>query len=469
MTFHMDRKSVKVVVILILVASLLAVGKLVPTPNGLTREGFMALCIFLGTVVLWLGDFLPMWVAGIVMFFLFPWFGVMTISDCYKNFGSSSFFFILATFGIATTMSTTSLPGRICASVVVKYGKNSKMFLLVLMLAMGILSLMMSNLAVISIFISLIRPLVEDHCNGNTKSNLAKCLYIGLPIAANLGGFSSLSSSPANILLVDLLDKFSGIHVTYFNWMAVGLPFSILLKVVAWAILVWVFKPEPLRTEVIEKYKKMRINHEPLSTREKKGLVIIILTISFWLLSSWITVLNTTIIALISMALLMAPGLNVITWKDFRERTEWGIVMLLGIISGLVSGLTLHEVPKWIVTSLSNGISGFSPLLIIVICVLFMAALRNFLPTATAFVSFLALPMFGIAGIAGISSVSMLFLVAFWSQVILLIPYDPIYLVGYGDGYFSPADTSRAGSLILIPFIILSPIILIPLVKIFGY
>lgn len=462
------KSDIKKYVCMALVALLLAACKLLRVPQGLTREGFCALCLFAGTILLWLGEVFPMWVSALLMYFLFPWYGVMDVSECYKSFGGSSCFFILATFAIAAAMATTSLPGRICSSLIVRYGGDGKKLVLAIMMATTALSMMMSCLAVVSIFIALVRPIIQEHCGGSKGSNLAKCLYLGLPIACTLGGFMALSSGPGNIVIADMLETYCGIRVSYAQWLAVGVPVSLLFKALAWVIIVKTFKPEPLTAEVIAKYAALKDERAPMDKREKKAFVIIIATIVCWLASSWIPALNTTVVAMIAMAALMLPGVDVLTMKQMNEHTQWGSVILLGTISGLVAGITKHGVPDWIVKTLFANVSGMPVVAVVAVAVVFMAVMRNFIPTGTAFVSFMALPMFGIAQAVGFSLPAMMFIVCFWSCVILLVPYDPIYFVGYYDGYYTTADTFKSGSRVIVPFIILSPIVISLLAKCIG-
>lgn len=439
---------------------LLITCKIFSAPEGLTEEGFAVLCLFSATVFLWLGEVFPMWVSVLFMYFMFPWYGVMTVSECYKNFSGSSCFFILATFAIAAAMSTTSLPGRICSTIVEKFGRNSKMFVLAIMMSTTVLSMMMSTIAVVSIFIALVRPIMKAHCGESKNSNLAKCLYLGLPISCNLGGFMSLSSTPGNIVINDMLETYCGLHVNYFQWLIVGVPVSIIFKILSWLIIIHVFSPEPLNPKVIEQYKDLRKNQIPMERREIKAMVIICGTIICWVLGSWISFLDTTIVAMTSMVLLITPGIEVLTTKQLNDHIQWGTVILLGTISGLVAGITMHNVPDWIVTTVFANMGQMHGVIVIIMGIVFMAVMRNFIPTGTAFVSFMALPMFGLASIVNYNLIAMMFLVSFWSCIICLVPYDPIYFAGYFDGYYSVNDTVKSGIWIMFTFIVLSPIMI---------
>lgn len=455
-----EKSKTKLYICTALAVTLLIICKVLPVPQGLTREGFCAMCLFLGTVVLWLGEVFPMWVSAMLMYFLFPWYGVMTVSECYTNFGGSSCFFILATFAIAAAMSTTSIPGRVCSSVIAKFGRNSKLLVLAIIMATTVLSMMMSTITVVAIFVALLRPIVKEHCGTSKESNLAKCIYLGLPIACNLGGFMALSSTPGNIVSNDILESFAGMHVNYFQWMAVGLPTSILFKILAWFVITKVFPPEPLKEEVIVKYSDLQKDKVPMTVREIKAVVIILVMITLWLLSGQISFLNNTVVAVVAMALFLAPGINVLTPKELNDNIQWGTVMLLGTISGLVSGITMHNVPDWIVNTVFVKVSGLPMILVLFIAVAFMAVMRNFIPTGTAFVSFMSLPMLGLAKLVGINLYVMMFLVSFWSSIICVVPYDPIYFAGYFDGYYTVSDTSKTGIRMLLLFVLLSPIVI---------
>ena len=49
----------------------------------------------------------------------------------------------------------------------------------------------------------------------------------------------------------------------------------------------------------------------------------------------------------------------------------------------------------------------------------------------------------------------MILILAYWCVVILCLPFDPIYLVAYGEGYYKVNDTLKSGiplSVILVLF-----------------
>ena len=453
------------------VVVLLVLSRVLPVPDGLNREGLTAIMIFVSAIVLWIGEAWAMSVTGLLLLFLFPWFNIMTMSECYASFGGTAFTFVLATFGLTATMCTTTIPTRICRSTVIWGGANSKRLILALMIACGTLSAIMSNLAATALFISLIRPIVDaqNKHTGTKKSNLAKCLYIGIPIAANFGGFMTIAGSPSNILVVEMIEQYSNIRVTFLGYMVVGVPFGLLSILTAWFILTKVFKPEAVQQNVIESFQEERTNKTPLTTREKKGLAIIVVTFLCWILSTWIPVLDTTVIAILCMASLMAPGINVLTWEQYNEYSSWDVILLCGVLPALIAGMTKHGAPDWIVKSLFGGLAGLSPFITVLLCSLIFALLRNVIPTAIAFISFMTIPIFGMVETLSLNVVAMMMIVTFWSMVILILPFDPIYMLGYGDGYFTAKDTARSGALTTVVLVVLSAVLIPLLVRLAGY
>ena len=93
----------------------LIMASVLPLPEGIERTGWYALAIFLGTIVMWICETLPMAVTALALIFvLMPITGVMSLPSIYASFGGVSFFFCIATFAISLALEKTSVPLRIC-------------------------------------------------------------------------------------------------------------------------------------------------------------------------------------------------------------------------------------------------------------------------------------------------------------------------------------------------------------------
>ena len=77
----------------------------------------------------------------------------------------------------------------------------------------------------------------------------------------------------------------------------------------------------------------------------------------------------------------------------------------------------------------------------VVICVM-----RAFIPTTTAVIALFVPLLQSIAGITGASLPALLFIPAFWGPAALLLCYtEPIYLITFGEKYYTEGNLLKAG------------------------
>ena len=99
----------KVVGILIAVI-VIAACWFMPLSEGLTREALLAMGIFLSAVAMWICESLPMSLTGMGLSMLMVLFGIYKITDAYRTFAGTAFFFVFATYAINAALAETTIP-----------------------------------------------------------------------------------------------------------------------------------------------------------------------------------------------------------------------------------------------------------------------------------------------------------------------------------------------------------------------
>ena len=122
----------KVVGILIAVI-VIAACWFMPLSEGLTREA-LAMGIFLSAVAMWICESLPMSLTGMGLSMLMVLFGIYKITDAYRTFAGTAFFFVFATYAINAALAETTIPDRICAFFLRLTKSNTRLFVLGIML-----------------------------------------------------------------------------------------------------------------------------------------------------------------------------------------------------------------------------------------------------------------------------------------------------------------------------------------------
>ncbi|MDO5410993.1 MAG: SLC13 family permease [Lachnospiraceae bacterium] len=435
----------------------MVIARVLPLPEGIERTGWYALAIFLGAIIMWICDTLPMAVTALAtIFILMPVTGVMDLGSIYAAFGGSAFFFCVAAFAISIALEQTSVPLRIC-SVLTKWSKGSPgKLVLALFLACAITSAIMSNLSTCIIYLSIALALLESNGCKPMESNLGKILMIGLPAISGVGGLITPAGTPGNLLIMDLL-KGVGVELTFTQWVLLFAPLAIFTTILCaiWSTIV--FKPEAIGKEAMEALEDKLNASGAMTTREKKTVGIILLMLICWLAGTWIPVLNVTVVAIAGMALLFMPGLNVVDWKTISMKTNWNLAFTIGSVGILISGLTNTGIMNWIVSILFANISSWNIVVMFFVVGAVVCIIRAFIPTAPAIAALFGAPLLSLATITAATPVALMFIPAFWACSPMLLWIEPIFLFSYGYGYYKPKDVFKYGAVpCLILFVVMA-------------
>ena len=76
------------------------------------------------------------------------------------------------------------------------------------------------------------------------SSSLGKAIMMGIPIASLIGGVATPAGSSVNILGIHLIEETVNVHVSFVEWMAIGIPMVLVLVPVACCAILWSYPPE---------------------------------------------------------------------------------------------------------------------------------------------------------------------------------------------------------------------------------
>lgn len=447
----MNKKTIGI----ILGAVLVLAGVCAPAPAGLTKAGLMAMVLFAGAVVMWLTESLPLSVTGLGVMVLMVLFSVYSMEDAYDAFADTAFFFVFATYAIKACLVETTIPDRICSFFIRMARGNSKLFVFGIMMATASISAIMSNMATCALFSALALKFLEINHSGK-DSRLAKCLMLGIPVACGAGGFATLAGTPANMIAVNLLETNIGITVRFLDWALIGIPMALICVTAAALILTAVLKPEPLSQEISDYALNLKHKIGSLKSHEKKTVMLIAVEIVLWLATTWIPWLNTTSVAILCMAVMFMPHMNLLDWKTFSRNVNYDALFMLGSITALVGGLTSSGATKWLVDTIVPDMSGKSLALVFLTCSLIAAVVHMVIPSGSPAFMLAAVPMLGIAMEAGVSGAALMLMAAFWSGETYLLPFDGVYLLTYSTGFYKINDMAKTG---IVLYIIMIPLV----------
>jgi len=464
-----NRLDLKGIVSLFAAVFLVFLSRILPLPEGLSREGLTSVVLLVAAIVLWVTEAMDLAITTILIVATLPFFNIMPAGSMFSSFAGSVFFFVLATFGLTAALVTSTIPTRIAGLILRWSGKNSRKLVLGFTLGTAVLSSIMSNVPTCALFASLaIAILKTDGDPVPGTSRLGKALMIGVPAGSVLGGFITPAGGPTNVLAIELLGK-AGMHITFLDWIIVGFPLAIISCVIVAVWLGIVFRPEPISQGALDKAKKMVADAGPMSAREKKMLIIILLMFVFWISSTWVKAFNTTLIALLGMCAFFLPGVKVLTWQQFSKNASWDALFMIGGVGALAQGILGSGAATWLVNTLLSGAASWSPLVVYIVISAVICCLHILIPSGPAVAGLAVMPMILLAQSAGVNPIAAAVITAFWGGATFMLPMDAVPMLTYGYGYYKIPDMLKFGWLPSIVIIFIAGLFIPFALGILGY
>ena len=439
-------------------------------PNGMSNEGFRLLGIIIWMAVWWISEVVPIAVTSLLPIILFPSLNILKIQETGANYGHKYIFLFIGGFILANAIQKWNLHKRIALNIILKIGGSTDKIILGFMLATGFLSMWISNTAttvmMLPIALSVINQL-KDHPETLENENkvFGKALMLGVAYSASAGGIATLIGTPPNLIFAGFIQENFNIEISFFQWMKIGFPVSIILMLFIWWFLTkYAFKLNktgfPGGKEEIKKIlsKMGKINNE-----EKKILIVFTLTILSWIfrkntINLIIPNFDDSMIAISSAIILfILPSKNkkepIMKWKDALT-IPWGILLLFGGGLSIAKGFQATGLDHWIGDQLS--FVTFSSSLLVILLII---AGVNFLTEMTSNMATTAmlLPvMIPIANIMQINPFLLLVGTTLAASCAFMLPVaTPPNAVVFGSKLLKISDMVKAGILINIFSIII--------------
>ena len=436
--------------------------------------------VFVMAALFWILQPFPIWSTSVLVIVLmivtmsdsslspFRVDGVTMIShkSIMATFANPIIMLFLGGFFLAAAATKYKMDLNLARVLLKPFGKNPKFVLLGLMLITAVFSMFMSNTATAAMMLAILAPVLKLF----DESDRGKAAFaLAIPLGANIGGMGTPIGTPPNAIALGALNDavargdLVANPVTFGQWMAFGIPYVIILMVVAWLLLLKIY---PI------KMKEMVLNIEgagKFDTSPKAIIVYItfVVCVVLWVTGKGVHGINDNAIAMIPMAVFALTG--VITKKDLNAMS-WDVLWLVAGGFALGVGLNATGLAAHLIKTIP--FASWSPLALMIGCgiiCLFMANFMSHTSTATLLVPILC--AVGIAcqdnliGLGGVTA--LLVSVAFASSLGMSLPIStPPNALAHATGYTDTRGMAITGVVMGILGLIVSWIMMIFLAKV---
>jgi solute carrier family 13 (sodium-dependent dicarboxylate transporter), member 2/3/5 len=453
---------------------------LLPAPEGVSVAGWRVAAVGVLMAVWWMSEALPIPVTALLPLPLFPLLGVGTIDEAAAPFANPVIFLFLGGFCIAQAMQRWDLHRRIALNVIRLTGTRPVPLIGGFMVAAAFLSMWVSNTAVAVMMlpiglsvVQLAQPDVEVGA-GPLESNFGVALMLGIAYATSIGGIATLVGTPPNALLAGYMRESHGIEIGFGEWMAVGLPVTVLMLPVTWLLLTRVVYRPGIRTLPggVALIARELEALGPRSRGENVVALVFAATAALWigrpLLAGIVPGLSDAGIAIAAaIALFMIPvdlrqGRFALNW-EWARRLPWDVLILFGGGLSLAAAISRSGLAAWIGTALGglHALPLIALTLLVTTVILFMTELTSNTAAAATF-----LPILGALALSiGINPLELAVPAALAASCAFMLPVaTPPNAIVYGSGYVTVPQMARAGVLLNVLFALAIPFIVAALI-----
>lgn len=441
---------------------------LLPTPETMNITQHKLLAIFSGAIVLWIT--LSVSVATstiIIVVLLYMWVGNPTgkVDDAgnlirqagftLSGFGSASLWMLVTGFIISIAMTQTGLAKRVALLMLKRFGKTPLGAIIAPMIANLIIApLTPSNTARTAAMLPIVEGVAQAYKVEKGTSNFGKALFLSNTFASNItaGGFQTATiPNPVAIGLIAAALAAAGIVDTvgtsWAFWTLAALPTTILVLIGSVFVVRFLFPPEMDSipgglTYVEEELKKMG----PLSLAEKKSLIFFLIALGLWASDMWHG-LNSTMVAFLVSALILLPGIGVLTWKEAQKGIPWELFVYFGGVITLSNVLSQTKAFAWVMNTMiaALGLEGM-PMIPLMIGLMGFSIFSHVIWSTTTAMCGVMIPIYiGMAQSFGFPIVGFVLPQAILMGYALFLPFNTMgNLIMFGAGYYTVPEQLKA-------------------------
>jgi len=333
---------------------------LLPPQGGLTPEAWRVLALSALVLIWWITEAMPIALTALLPMVCLPLLGVSDMKTAATPYASPIVYLFMGGFMLALALEKWSLHRRIALNIVRMTGTNANGIILGFLLATAFLSMWISNTATAIMMLPIALSVIDllsrsgaDYEPGRIRAFAASMMLV-VAYGANIGGTATIIGTPPNVVFAGFIRENYNIEVSFLQWMAIGLPFALLLLAATYFLLVYVLLPNRLgrfagASELIA--REVEALGAP-SRAERLTFLIFILTAGAWIfrdmLNQWLPFRlgDEEIAILATVALFITP----VDWKSQRfllewrdtDKLPWGILLLFG--GGLSLAAALKDV-----------------------------------------------------------------------------------------------------------------------------
>ena len=463
----------------VVLAPAMFIGLLLLPMPGLSPEAHRLAAILATVVVLWVTEVLPMPVTALLGAAMAVVLRVAPARDVFAPFADPLMFLFIGAFILARAIFLHGLDKRFAYSVLSLpwVGARPGRILFAYGAVTCFMSAWISNTATTAMMFGIGMSILAFFfgeartATGQQASPINPRFATGLMLmtafAASIGGLATPIGTPPNIIGLGFIREMLGIEISFFRWMMIGVPVTVVLFLVLYAYLNFLspagVREIPGSRELIQ---RSRAALGSWTTAQKSTAAAFAITVLLWVVPGFIALalgdsspvyqsvsrrVPEGVAALLGALLLFIfPGDNgerALTWKE-AVKIDWGVVLLYG--GGFALGVLSFQ--TGLAESMGRGLAGLLPWqgsFALLVASVSIAVILSEATSNTAAANMIVPVVISIAAAAGIDPLEPALGATLAASLGFMLPVStPPNAIVYGSGYVPLTRMIRYGLLL---------------------
>jgi len=448
------------------VAALVAVLAL-PTPQGLPYAGQIMLGLLLFSVILWMTEAVDYAISAVLITALMAFLLGLApnaakpdtvlgtsaaLGLALGGFANTALALVAAATFLSAAMTVTGLDKRIALFVLSRVGaRTNRVVIGGIVVGIVLAFLVPSTTARVACIVPIIMGIILAF-GVDRHSRFAGLLMITTAQAASIWNVGIKTAAAQNMVAIGFIEKSFKVTITYPEWLIAAAPWSILMSIALYFVMMWMMRPE---TEAIEggeeTIRKAYAELGPMKASEWRLLAISLTLLVLWATEKILHPFDTSTTTVAAVGVMFLPYVGVMGWKQAQPRIPWGTIVLFGVGISLGTALLQTKAAGWLANIIVQnlGLQNASAFAILALLALFLIVVHLGFASATALASAMIPIMIAVlqsVHTPGLNLIGMTMLLQFVvSFGFILVVNAPQNMVAYGTETFEARDFVRTG------------------------
>ncbi|HKJ73966.1 MAG TPA: DASS family sodium-coupled anion symporter [Alphaproteobacteria bacterium] len=340
-----------------------------PTPAGLSPEGWRLAAVALLMAIWWATEALPIPATAFIPVIAFPILGITSTDAAAAPYMDPVIFLLLGGFIIARSLERWNLHRRIALNILARVGSSPSKIIFGFMLATALLSMWVSNTATTAMMLPIgMSVIAVIGLEGKSGHDFAIALLLAIAYSASIGGLATLVGTPPNAMLAGFMRETYHEPIAFNRWLLIGIPVVLVMLPTAWLVLTrLVFRlPKGSVADAEHTIAAQLAELGPITRPEKRTAVLFGLVAIAWCLRPQIGALlglkglsDAGIAMTGALALFLIPsgdsagrGRCLLDWQS-AAKLNWGVILLFGGGLSLAAAVSATGLAAWLGQALS--------------------------------------------------------------------------------------------------------------------